>query len=211
MPNLNRIVSQLLTLMVLLGCAPVTKISSSKNPTIQGKTFQKILVEARGPNPQENIQIEWAFRSLFDQVRLPFVPATELFPADDRLPDTNRQELIRRQGIDGILLVHVKDIRRDTIYHPPTTTNTEVRKRKDGSTYIVTTQSGDYTEHVMNQEYGLTLLDTADFKPAWVGSANTRGDFKSNEEKSFFRSLAKQTLKDLSQAGLIRLGAPLPK
>lgn len=211
MSRLRHTFIKLTALILLLGCAPVTKISSSQNPALRGKTFQKILVEARGPNTQENIQIEWAFRGLFDQVGLPFVHATEMFPADGSLPAPDRQELMRRQGIDGVLLVDVKNIRRDTIYHPPTSTNTEVRKRKDGSTYIVTTQSGDYTEHVMNQDYGLTLLDTADFKPVWVGSANTSGDFKSNSEKDFFRSLAKQTVKDLAKAGLIRLSAPLPK
>lgn len=195
----------------VMACAPVTKISSSQNPSYPGKVFRKILVEARGPNLQENIQLEWAFRSMLDQVRVPVINATQLFPSGGPQSEGDRERNIRQAGIDGILLIDLKNFRKDTIYHPPTTTNTEVRKRKDGSTYIVTNQSGDYTEYVMVQDHGLTLLDAADLKPVWVGSASTRGDFKSNNEKSFLQSLAKQTVKDLAKAGLIQLGAPLPK
>lgn len=211
MLSLRQVCFKIAAFIVLLGCAPVTKISSSQNPGIQGKTFQKVLVEARGPHPQENIQLEWAFRSLFDQVRVPVATATQSFYAEALASGVDPKEILRRHGIDGLLRIEVKNIRKDTIYHPPTSTNTEVRKRKDGSTYVTTTQSGDYTEHVMVQDYGLTLLDAADLNPVWVGSASTRGDFKSNSEKSFLQSLAKQTVKDLAKAGLIRLGAPLPK
>ncbi|MFO1463107.1 MAG: hypothetical protein U1F66_04975 [bacterium] len=209
--RLPSLVKNSLLLILLLGCAPVTKISSSKNPGYEGRVFHKIMVEARGPNPQQNIQLEWAFRAMFDQVRVPVTNATALFPAVPPAQPVDRREVFQREGIDGILLVDLTNFRKDTIYHPPTSTQTEVRKRKDGSTYVVTSQSGDYTEHVMVQDHGLTLLSASELKPVWVGSASTSGDFKSHDEKSFYQSLAKQTVKDLAKAGLIQLGAPLPK
>ncbi len=210
-PRFASTLGKITACFLLLACAPVTKISASKNPGYTGKIYQKILVEAMGPNPQQNVQLEWTFRSLFDQVRVPVANATQLFPttAPENSPD--RDAVLKREGIDGVLLVNFTNERRQTIYHPPTSTQTEVHKRKDGSTYITTTQSGDYTEHTMVQDHGLTFLDASTLQPVWVGSASTSGDFQAANEKDFFRSLARQSVKDLAQAGLIRLGAPLPK
>jgi len=210
-PRFSSALLKITICIVLLACAPVTKISASKNPGYSGKVYQKILVEAMGPNPQQNIQLEWAYRALFDQVRVPVANATQLFPtvAAENAPD--RDAVLKREGIDGILLVNFTNERKETIYHPPTSTQTEVHKRKDGSTYITTTQTGDYTEHTMVQDHGLTLLDASTLQTVWVGSASTSGDFQAASEKDFFRSLARQSVKDLAQAGLIRLGAPLPK
>src|SRR5262244_234826 len=117
-----------LTLLFLLfACGPVTKISASKNPGYNGKVFHKLMIEARGMEPQENIQVEWTFRSLFDRMQTPVATATQLFTATGG-PDqaVDRQEIFKREGIDGILLVDLKGLHKDTIYHPPTTTETTV-------------------------------------------------------------------------------------
>jgi len=134
-----------------------------------------------------------------------------LFPPSSNDSPVDRAKALRDARIDGVLLVDLKDFRKDTIYHPPTSTEQTVHRRKNGTTYVTTTTSGDYTEHVMVQDHGLTLIDAQTQQPVWVGNASTTGDFQSNDEKSFFRSLALRTVKDLAQAGLIRLGAPLPK
>jgi len=209
--RISHLLLQAVLLLLCLACAPTTKISASKNPSYNGKVFRKLLIEGGGSNIQQNIQLEWTFRSLFDEVRIPVANASQLFPPTANDSPVDRAKMMHNAGIDGVLLVDLKNFRKDTIYHPPTSTEQTVHRRKNGTTYVTTTSSGDYTEHVEVQDHGLTLLDAQTQQPVWVGNASTSGDFQNNDEKSFFRSLALRTVKDLAQAGLITLGAPLPK
>lgn len=168
------------------------------------------MVEARVPDLKAAVDIEWNFKKILSNSELQVVAASDLFLPPREMTPFERREILDKNGIQAILVVALKGTRKDTIYHPPTGSETKRKRNKDGSYTTTTYTYGDYTEYKMTQDQELVLL-TLQEQPLWVGSGFTSGDFQHNDEKDFAISLAKKAQKELAKDGLIKLPPPPPK
>ncbi len=199
----SKIKSYLLFILFFTGCGATTQMKTVTHPGIAPRIFTRIAVDVRNVDQSENISAEWSFKKILESPDLQVIAASDLFPLGKDYSPEDRKVGFLKNGIQALLLVNLRDVQRRDVYHPPTTSTTEV-KEKDGKTKIVTKTDPGYTTSYLNQSQDLGLLELPDLKPIWTASANTEVDLDWSNEVNFVNSLAKKTLSKLRKDGFVK-------
>lgn len=191
------------SLSSLTACGAYTKISSSTNPSYQGKQYKSLLVEARDRGENEIIALEWTFRRKMDNPNLLVFSSSDLFDRHKDYTHEEKVKILKDRKIEAILLVNMDNAYTKSTYHPPTVSTTQVKNKKTGLVEVKTTTTDGYTSSTSYQKHTLTLLDGSDLKPVWTSSASTSGDDSSSDMQDFYNALANAAIKSLRKDGLV--------
>lgn len=189
----------ILPLLALIGCGAYTSIKSSKSPNFQGKVYRKILVDTQGLNVASELELEWAFKNKFEKDgNIQVALASDLFPPSKTFTDDEKRTIAIQQQIEGILIIQFTG--QETVQRvvPPGPVQTEIKKDGKGNTTVTTHQDPGYVDEDEKKYHELTLLDTSDFKPVWIGFANTTGDY------GFIKSFVAEVFSKMAKEGLIQ-------
>jgi len=193
----------LLFTLSFAACGATTQMKTVTHPGIAPRIFTRIAVDVRNVDQSENISAEWSFRKILESPDLQVIVASDLFPLGKDYSPEDRQATFLKNGVQALLLVNLRDVNRRDVYHPPTTSTTEV-KEKDGKTKIVTKTDPGYTSSYLTQSQDLGLLELPNLKPIWTANATTEVDLDWSNEVNFVNSLAKKTLGKLRKDGFVK-------
>ena len=192
-------VGSIVLVFCISACGAHTSIKTSKSPDFQSKFYQKILVDAQGLTVPNKVSLEWAFKNKFEKDgNIQLIPASDLFPPSKTFSDDEKRAVVLREKMDGILVVLFTGQDKVERVVPPGPVQTDVKKDEKGNTTVTTHQDPGYIDVDRVEYYELTLLDTQNFKPVWIGFANTRGDY------GFTKSLTSKILSKMTKDGLIQ-------
>jgi hypothetical protein len=122
-----KIVSLLLFTILMLGCGPTQKITSSwADPDAKSKgPYTKVFVVALSPNSTANYDIEDQMANILISKGFKVVRSTDIFPPQFSITkDLSREQLtesIAKRGCDAVLILALLDSKKVESYHPGTT------------------------------------------------------------------------------------------
>ncbi|MBL7685284.1 MAG: hypothetical protein JNK65_04525 [Deltaproteobacteria bacterium] len=193
----------IITFCGLTGCGAYTKISSSTNPTYQGKQYKSLLVEARDHDGNQILGLEWTFRRKMDTPSLLVFSSSDLFDRQKNYTHEEKVKMLKERKIEAVLLINLDRAYTKSTYHPPTVSTSQVKNKKTGLVEVKTTTTDGYTSSTSYQKHTLILLDGQDLKPVWTSSASTSGDDSSSDMQDFYNALANAAIKSLRKDGLV--------
>jgi hypothetical protein len=119
--NMHRWVAAF-ALVLVWGCAKSTTTNFSqsyRNPGYEETVFERVLVIAVAGDPTSRQQFEDALASAIAGQGGTAAPSYPLLPQDEQVSEEALYELIRREGVDGVLLTRLLAVEKDKNYTPP--------------------------------------------------------------------------------------------
>ena len=120
--RMARTAASLVALAVLaLACTSTRLTSVTAEPTLAGRSYPRLMVVAMGTSEGARASYEHAFVDRLVAIGASGVASSSVFPFQGDLRETVGA-WVREQGIGGVLVTRLVDVRRDVHYVPPTTT-----------------------------------------------------------------------------------------
>jgi hypothetical protein len=184
------------------GCAR-SRLSSFQDPAFTGKAFQKLLVMATISDMKLRNEMEQAFAERLTRSSTMAVPSATILVPDHKYSEAELSNLLHRYNIDGVLLITLVDKYQERI---------DITNYANCSSAMVSAnaamlnnQTCDISGYALRltADCKIRLYDVASNQTAWEATSSTQGTSLAGF-KILANSLAEKTVKELSEAGLIR-------
>lgn len=187
----------LLTLTLLSSsCVSTHLVSSSVAEDSEGFTPRKILILADTENAENRLLLEDSFVAALKEKGLEAVSGHALLPEGKEVNKALVLPIAQREGIDGVLLTRVKDVRKNLIsldapmgFLPGSSPH-----------YRARTGLNPVTHHslVMDVDLSTELFDVAGSRRVWAGKTTS---FDPKSSKGLIDELVVLVVKELEKAG----------
>jgi hypothetical protein len=188
-----------------VSCATKTEISNQwKSPEYTGGPMHKILVVAITETPLVRRSYEDRFAEALQGHGAETVASYALWPGDKRLTKEELEEIVNRDGFDGVIVTQLLGVDEKTTYVPPTTEVVPMHRGRGyygyyGRSYDVVHNPGyTLTTEIISLE--TKLWNARDSQLAWGIRSET---FDASSTDDAIASVTKKLVKQLADDGLI--------
>lgn len=178
--NLSRVIRWpcVALLMLAAGCASTSLTGAWKNPAYQGGAFHRLLVVGTTDSPTNRRIFEDEFTRALRTAGVDAVASYTLIPQDGKIDEAVLKAVVRKQGLDGVIMTRLVRIDKQTVYTPGYAwTLPSVRYRDNLYGYYATAWPPYGTppeaREVESAVLETTLWNAADSKLVWTGTTST--------------------------------------
>ena len=169
-----------LGLALLLGaCAATTLTNAWKDPEYKGSGFRKLLVVGATESPTNRRIFEEEFSRALRAAGVETLPSYTVIAQDGKkIDEATLKEVVRRQGLDGVVMTRLVRIDKQTVYTPGYAWGVPALGYRnslygyyDGawSPYAMPAEIREYESAVLET----TLWNAADEKLVWTATTST--------------------------------------
>jgi len=198
----------IIALTVILGCA-ATQIETFKDPLFEGKTYNTIMVFGEFSDLKNRKSVENKFCQAFGEKGINCVSSIDLIYPTREYGKEEIVKIVKENKIDAVLMVSLKDAYEKKIYMPGDS-KTSCQANYYGNVDCHTYTSPSYYISKPRIKCESVLVDIERDKDVWMASSFTAGNAYADFEVMVI-SLARETLKKLSDDGLVSLTQDVQK
>ena len=200
---LVRILTMLIAVQVVAGCATTTPIVSEwRNPAYSSASFRRIVVGSLGGDTSIRRNFEDEFVAQLRAAGIDALPSYRVIPDDEKIDETKLKQAAQKSGADAALFARLIQVEE---------------KRQYGPSYFPNTSFGIFGSHVGASWYGLggapsvyryneyvsetTLFDMGKNEVVWTGTIKTT---EPENVRTAIKSYVDTVMKTLQEKNLIR-------
>jgi hypothetical protein len=192
------------TALVSLSACATTKVTSVRDPEAAA-AYDNILIFAPLRDLDLRSRLENAFVSRLRDCGVRALPAVSVLPPTREYNGAEVGEILRKEGVDAVLLVRLLGASTEQTYIPPVWITSGSASVNSGlATFSSQTyQVGGFSLPSPRLRYELRLVDVATGKTAWLGTSLTRGD-AFTDTSVLFASLATEAIQKMRADLVVR-------
>lgn len=189
--------------LYISGCAQ-TELGYVKNPEFNQTKFKKILIFANISDLNLAKKTELNFIDEFKSLGINSVSSLNIIPP---VKEYNKDELLdifNQNGIDGILIITLKDVKKDSIYVPPQEQNQQIQiySRGNFQNYSYTEKYGGFFVTKTSLKFDTVLIDAKTEKIVWRSTADVKDIYLASYD-TMVESMAKKIGKSLIKENIV--------
>jgi len=166
-------------LLLLAACASTTLTNAWKDPAYSGGGFRRLLVVGATDSPTHRRVFEDEFARALRAAGVEAVASYTLIAQDDtKIDDAALKAVVRKQGLDGVIMTRLVRIDKKTVYTPGYAWGVPALAYRDSlygyyngawSPYAMPAEVREYESAVLET----TLWNAADDKLVWTATTET--------------------------------------
>ena len=186
---------------LLAGCATTptthTEVTGSWKANSYKGRFANLLVVSHAADPGIRGKVESIMVKAIEQQGLHAVASSDIMPADERVTRKTVGAAMAGKGFDGVLVSHLLDVKRSTIYIPPSEDTTFESSFDDDAPVVF---SPGYVEHLSLISIRNNLYDAVSKRLVWSLQSQTENFGTVND---LVQSVSQAVINNLRARGLI--------
>ena len=192
--------------LLLAACASTTLTNAWKDPAYKGAGFRKLLVVGATDSPTNRRIFEEEFARALRAAGVDALPSYTVIAQDGKkIDEAMLKDVVRRQGLDGVVMTRLVRIDKQTVYTPGYYWGVPALGYRDSlygyyngawSPYALPAEVREYESAVLET----TLWNAADEKLVWTATTST---FAPSSVKSATADFSKVVIEELRARKLL--------